>query len=205
MRTVSFSNESVIAELTKLFHCVAINTEGDPSAGISIRHRPSDAPGPCVRGVGRQNVQCLFLTPKQQVVHVASGYLDADDLLKEIKFARDLLKKISSVKNTAKAKRLVSQAHHNRRTSSAESQPGLSPETLARFMNGSFEDSTSSDARFIAEHPLIPVQQLLRAPELLVGNHRTAFFSTSIGSQANDSIRLQNKRTPQFRQWSFGR
>ena len=66
--------------LNEDFVCATINTEGDPTAGASVGHAPTDSCGSSFRGIGRQNVQCLFLTPKGEIFHVASGFRGADDL-----------------------------------------------------------------------------------------------------------------------------
>jgi len=90
MRTVSFSQPQVNQTLSNDFVCFTTSTEGDPSAGQSIRHRPKDPAGPCVRGNGQQNVQTLFLTPEGEIFHAASGYLAPEDMLAELEYAREL-------------------------------------------------------------------------------------------------------------------
>lgn len=90
MRTVSFSQPQVQQTLSRDFVCFTTSTEGDPSAGASIRHRPQDPAGTCLRGNGQQNVQTLFLTPEGEIYHAASGYLSPEDLLAELEYARDL-------------------------------------------------------------------------------------------------------------------
>lgn len=97
MRTVSFSQPQVQPILSRDFVCFTSSTEGDPTAGESIRHRPNDPAGPCLRGNGQQNVQTLFLTPQGEIFHAASGYLSADDLLEEVRFARDLFSELRSL------------------------------------------------------------------------------------------------------------
>ncbi len=88
MRTVSFSNEQLQNTLNRDFVCVYTNTQGERSAGSSFSHAPDDLPGPCGRGAGRQNVQTIFLTPAGEIFHVATGFLEADDLLEEMQFAK---------------------------------------------------------------------------------------------------------------------
>lgn len=90
MRTVSFSQPRICQILQHDFVCFHTSTEGDPSAGQSIRHRPNDPAGTCIRGNGPQNVQTLFLTPEGQIFHAVSGYVPPDELEQELKFARDL-------------------------------------------------------------------------------------------------------------------
>jgi hypothetical protein len=97
MRTVSFSQPQVQTILARDFVCFTTSTEGDPTAGQSIRHRPRDPAGPCLRGNGQQNVQTLFLTPAGEIFHAATGYLSPEDLLTELEFARSLFATIQEV------------------------------------------------------------------------------------------------------------
>ncbi len=90
MRTVSFSNAKLQDALNNEVVCCYTNTKGDPSAGGSFAHGPEDEPGPCGRGAGRQNVQTIFMTPAGEIFHVATGFLEADDLLEEAGFAKQL-------------------------------------------------------------------------------------------------------------------
>ena len=94
MRTVSFSNQSVRSLLNQEFVNTFTNTTGDPTAGKSIWHSPKDLPGQCARGVGGQNVQTIFMTPEGKIFHAANGFLSADDLLNEVKFAKELFGQI---------------------------------------------------------------------------------------------------------------
>ncbi len=112
MRTVSFSHEEVQNVLNNHFVCSYTNTEGDPSAGSSFAHSPDDAPGPCGRGAGRQNVQTLFMTPAGEIFHVASGYLEPRDLLDEANFARQLF---ADLRRSGKRGREVVVAAHRQR------------------------------------------------------------------------------------------
>lgn len=112
MRTVSFSNQRVRNAMNNQFTCCYTNTAGDPTAGASFSHAPADAPGPCGRGAGRQNVQTIFMTPRGEIFHVSTGYLDAGDLLEEADFARTLYAELRRTK--ADEGRLVESAHHRR-------------------------------------------------------------------------------------------
>lgn len=113
MRTVSFSQPQVQSILSRDFVCFTTSTEGDPTAGESIRHRPSESPGTCLRGNGQQNVQTLFLTPDGRIFHAVSGYIAPDDLLGELKFAQDLFAvlKVMPAEEQAEAVKL---AHRER-------------------------------------------------------------------------------------------
>ena len=121
MRTVSFSQPQVQATLARDFVCFTTSTEGDPTAGQSIRHRPRDPAGPCLRGNGQQNVQTLFLTPDGEIFHAATGYRSPTDLLTELEFARDLLATLQQAPADQRAE--VVQRQHRQRLE----QLGYSP------------------------------------------------------------------------------
>lgn len=112
MRTVSFSSDKVKSLLNDKFHCATINTDGDPTAGSSSAHAPTDSCGRCARGIGKQNVQCLFLTPKAEIFHVASGFIGPKDLARELSYALKLYDGIR--KKPESAKKLVALSHRNR-------------------------------------------------------------------------------------------
>lgn len=94
MRTVTFSDNRVQRVLNHDFVCCYTDTTGDPTAGASFHHAPGEQPGPCGRGAGRQNVQVVFLTPKSEIFHVATGYLGPDDLLAESAYALQLFDRL---------------------------------------------------------------------------------------------------------------
>ena len=143
MRTVSFSHPAVRRMAKNDFVCTYTNTEGDPTSGASISHRPSDPPGPCIRGNGKQNVQTLFLTPQGEVFHVATGFLSGDDLAEEMKFAGNMFNKLKSETNASKRRDWVVQTHQNRLQSAGfsrqeiESPPGMEMMAMMRG-NGNF-------------------------------------------------------------------
>ncbi len=114
MRTVTFSSAPVQRTLNEQFVCGLINTKGDPSAGMSMAHAPKDSPGPCSRGIGHQNVQCLFLTPKGEIFHAASGYIGPEDMEKELEFVLKTYESVKKSPSPAKAKELVSDVHLKR-------------------------------------------------------------------------------------------
>jgi hypothetical protein len=202
MRTVSFSSPPVRQLLSKSFVCGLINTEGDPSAGSSCGHAPTDNPGPCSRGIGHQNVQCLFATPKGEILHAASGYLGPDDLKEELEFA---LKVYAAVKKVpGRAAQTVANLHTRRLKDLGYTdadlrgpQRSLAQELLASGSLGrSVEDvfrlktrsTVLNDHKFLMQYPLLPLRQLLRQPQLLVGTERTSFSSTSNGPPSGGKI-----------------
>ena len=113
MRTVSFSQAKVQAELNNHFVCHMINTEGETGSGSSQAHAPTDKAGRCNEGVANQNVQLLFLTPKGEIFHTASGFRGPKTLEDELKFSRTLFTKIQ--KNPSDASKIVRTAHNERR------------------------------------------------------------------------------------------
>jgi hypothetical protein len=207
MRTVSFSSDPVRRLLNGQFVCALINTEGDPNAGSSCAHAPTDTPGPCARGIGHQNVQCLVLTPKGEIVHAASGYLGPDDLTEELDFA---LKTFAAVKKSpARGKRHVADVHARRlkdlgyddadiqgprRTLLQEMlRPGgLAAGGRLNNVQDVFAHKTRrtvlNDHKFSVRHPLLPFKEFASRPQLLVGTERTAFSSTSNGTPSGGRI-----------------
>lgn len=111
MRTVSFSNRRLQNELNKHFVNTYTNTTGDPTAGMSINHRPTDRAGSCVRGNGKQNVQTLFLTPEGEIFHAATGFLSSEDLGKEVIYAKRLFEELQRSDNPEE---VVTVSHRNR-------------------------------------------------------------------------------------------
>lgn len=112
MRTVSFASPAV-RDSMRDFVCHHTSTEGDPAAGQSIRHRPNEPAGGCIRGNGPQNVQTLFLTPEGRIFHVVSGYVPPDELASEMEFARRLFSGLSALDGDA-ARELVASSHRTR-------------------------------------------------------------------------------------------
>lgn len=109
MRTVTFSDDRVQQVLNNEFICCYTDTTGDPTAGASFSHAPGEQPGPCGRGAGRQNVQVIFMTPASEIFHVATGYLEPDDLLAETAYARELFRSLQ--RNPSNCKQAVVDSH----------------------------------------------------------------------------------------------
>ena len=209
MRTVSFSPAPVRKMLQDEFICQLINTTGDPSAGASIGHAPHDSAGFCTRGIGKQNVQCLFLTPQGEIFHTASGFRGPEDMQTELEFALATFEKIR--RQPSKAKQLVRDVHIQRLRQVGFSDDVIlnsgSPFSTAmfdsirlaqQFSNGfgksqnpmgavnevfaiKGRESELSDGRFAIQYPLLPMQQFMRDPRLLVGHETSAFQSVGNG------------------------
>ncbi len=161
MRTVSFSNREVRSLLNDYFVNTFTNTEGDPTAGMSIRHRPSDPAGQCIRGNGKQNLQTIFMTPDGEIFHVATGFVPPNELVDEIKFALQLFREISKAK-TDNAEAIVSNAHRDRlkdlgfSDDEINARPGLEsfmqfvPNANSNFSEQKNNNSLTRDNRFSA-------------------------------------------------------
>ncbi len=102
MRTVSFSSPPIQQVLSDNFICHIVNSEGDPSAGMSQAHAPTDPAGLCSPGIGSQNVQTLFLTPDGDIFHTASGFRGPEALADEIQFAGELFQGIQAAPELAR-------------------------------------------------------------------------------------------------------
>jgi hypothetical protein len=181
MRTVSFSDRNVQDLLNRNFLCTYTSTEGDPTAGGSIKHRPSDPPGPCIRGNGKQNVQTLFLSPNLEIFHVVTGYIAPDELIDEIQFAIQLNKQLSE--GSGERAEGVRQMHRKRLQNMGFSDREIESQTwIERLVSGAqlMPDNRMSDMR--------------RRPgsELLTGQRVAQGDSTGIGLQPNGSEAMIN-------------
>ena len=224
MRTVSFSNAQVQDVLKREFVCCSTNTQGDRSAGASLAHAPTDPPGPCGRGAGRQNIQVVFLTPEGNVFHVVSGYLDADSLLDEITFARETWLELkgadSEAKDVVKSKhrhRLGSLGYTDREirevgTPNFELRlkgrspadlgfefpklPGLElpGDTPLPFGEDLSRLRTLKDHHYAMHHPLIPYRQFDQNVSELVGEGSSFFGSHSALNGIPEGFNQQVKR-----------
>ncbi len=206
MRTVSFSEPQVQDLLNNQFVCAFTNTQGDPTAGGSIDHRPKDPAGDCVRGNGKQNVQTLFLTPAGEIFHVATGFLSERDLLAEIQFAGELFQ--SMRQSNAAPRSLVADAHRQRLAQLGFSQQEIDSEnefeaflTMPGFtataggpqgfqfsqnpFQGFVRARVLADNQFSIRHPLWNWEALERDPTLLVGSG-TSFFASSSSADGRD-------------------
>ncbi len=151
MRTVTFSEPKVQNLLNRNFVNTFTNTQGDPTAGESINHRPTDPAGSCIRGNGKQNVQTIFMTPSGEIYHVATGYLSADDLMKESDFALKLFAQIQE-QTSSDAAIAVADAHRERlKTAGFDEQTINAPSGMANLMRR----LRSGDSSPISESPFL--------------------------------------------------
>jgi len=198
MRTVSFSDKNVRNLLATDFYSTYTNTKGDPSSGASFSHSPNDQPGPCGKGAGRQNVQCIFMTRAGEIFHVAGGFLSGEDLLQEITFAKDLF---GNMKQSANPQRVVVDQHTRFLTKAGftndqirsgrigmfgEGMPDFSPKDLGIQLpnaasNQVFDQMhsrrTLADHRYCIQNPLISKASFDQQPEKLVGTNKSFFGS----------------------------
>ncbi len=198
MRTVSFSDRRVQKLLNDEFVCTYSDTTGDPSAGASFAHAPDSAPGPCGRGAGRQNVQTMFLTVDNEIFHVASGFLSPDDLLKEIKFAKELFAEMQ--RKPEPSEKTVADAHRSRlrkmgfsasQIAASDNQltdmflGGPNPQDFgmnlpgggSHFFQNISDQRVLKDNRFMIQNPLATRKQFEQNPQALVGRNKTFFGS----------------------------
>ena len=207
MRTVSFSEPQVQSLLNNHFVCTFSNTQGDPTAGMSIKHSPNEPAGQCIRGNGEQNVQTIFLTPDEQIFHVATGFLSPADLAQEIKFAGQIFGEMQ--KNPDQSKAIVADLHRSRLKQAGYSDSQIDDSSpmadfnmfFGRPANGNMPtavDATNGfrspmlrgmqafvdrqvfkDNKFLVQNPLLSRAALERDPGMLVGRGKTFFSSSS--------------------------
>ena len=205
MRTVSFSNDQVQQQLQNRFVSTFSNTDGDPTAGKSIWHSPQDSPGHCIQGNGKQNVQTIFMTPNQEIFHVATGFLPPSVLAQEIDFASELFETLKS--RDVDPQEIVRVTHQDRlRDLGFDEQRINSNGSPLEMMGGmgTFPEMVGSnqrrqpftgqagfdpfapfvrqqvldDNRFSVRYPMMKWQTLQNDPTNLVGNG-TSFFASS--------------------------
>ncbi|HEV3006707.1 MAG TPA: hypothetical protein VGX78_19710 [Pirellulales bacterium] len=201
MRTVPFSSPAIQKTLKSRFICARVNTTGEPTAGASFSHAPSDPPGPCLRGNGRQNIQLLFLTPGGELFHALTGYVGPEDLAEELTFALETYEALQSqhddreqIVRDAHTERLQSLGYNEAQIHQTGDDPiggmlagmaGIAP-ALARgefapgeMLDGLARGQVLSDYRFAIRHPLLPWKRF--KPAMLVGQGKSFFGSTSSG------------------------
>ncbi|MHC4876980.1 MAG: hypothetical protein ACYTGL_10810 [Planctomycetota bacterium] len=208
---MSFSSAPVRDLLNTRFENSFLSSIGESSAGSSVGHAPTDSAGPCSRGIGRQNVQCLFMTPDGRLFHTVSGFRSPDDLLLELQFA---LKTFESIrKSPGEGPAIVAQVHKQRLLDGGFSEeqirrPANSPFAMTRALSdlgrpsqggsslssveGAFAAKTRqaelADGQFMMSRPLIPFADFLKNPRQLTGNESSAFSSTSNGGASGGKI-----------------
>lgn len=170
-------------------------------AGESIGHAPNEPPGDCIRGNGRQNVQTIFMTPDEEIFHVATGFLSPQDMMTEMEFAKELFDSL----NTEDENRhdLVRKAHQDVLTNlGSQNTQKFADEPMAEAMKGMMNfgqngqlpisgmgnpfqqlsnQLMTQDQRFMVKRPLIQRTDFERDPGDLVGRGKT-FFSSSKSS-----------------------
>ncbi len=206
MRTVTFSTPQIQNAIANDFVALNSNIEGDPLAGESVGHAPHEQPGDCIRGNGRQNVQTIFLTPDQEIFHVATGFLSPGDMYQELQFALKLFAGLQREQDNRFD--LVRVAHQQRLgipvtpggSGGGLAMPRQSIDELVRAMQqgrgsslkaGSrnplqpFTDLfTAQDQQYMVRHPLISRQAFESDPGDLVGRGKTFFSSSKSSDQA---------------------
>src|SRR5262249_1757151 len=135
---------------------------------------PRDPAPSCIRGNGEHNVQMLFLTPEGKIFHVLAGYLSPKDLHEELQFALSTFDALN--KTPAESREdAVTKAHEDMvKQLEKRSFPGPLGDWERR--------RAVDDHRFVAKHPLLSVDSY--RPEMLVGNGKSFFGSSSGGTPA---------------------
>ena len=201
MRTVTFSTPQIRNTIANHFVPLNSNIEGDPLAGESIGHAPNEPPGDCIRGNGRQNVQTIFMTPDEEIFHVATGFLSPQNMMTEMEFAKELFDSL----NTEDENRhdLVRKAHQDVLTNlGSQNTQKFADEPMADALRGMMNfgqngqmpisgmgnpfqqlsnQLMTQDQRFMVKRPLIQRTDFERDPGDLVGRGKTFFSSSSSG------------------------
>ena len=112
MRAVTFSTPKIQDTINDHFVALTTNIAGTELAGDSIVHSPSDQPGSCVRGNGRQNVQTIFLTPDLRVMHAVTGFVSPEELYEEMEFVAAIKKQMDD--NPESEAKTVREMHRDR-------------------------------------------------------------------------------------------
>lgn len=209
MRMGSYAHPEVQALIRAQFVPLSQNMENLPGAGSSVGHLPSDAPGFCTSRIAHQNCQALFLTPKGEFFHVATGYLSPQELMAEMQFASALFGEMK--KQPKQARELVANAHRNRLTQLGFTEndlkkpadpfnlrlqeSGIPPLGEGALGGDLFQQMARqrvlADQRYMIEYPLISHAEFERDPSPLVGKADLVFQS------GNASGRNTGKLSPQ--------
>lgn len=174
---MTFSDPAVRKLLQRDFVCAWTNTEGDANAGASLAHAPNEPAGSCIRGNGEHNIQLLVLTPDLELLSVMAGYLAPADLVEELELARGVFATLNKKSRVPRAHR-VKEAH-------AKFLKGLDKKRFDGPLADWKRRRVRKDHEFAAKHPLLKASAY--RPEMLVGNAKT-FFSSSSGGQPKETI-----------------
>jgi len=175
---VTLSDRKIRKQLGRKFVCTWGNVEGNPNAGSSFAHKPSDPPSSCIRGNGEHNIQILFLTPEGELMSALAGYLSPKELHQELDQVLDLWKQLGELPAKSREVDVIAyreklvRDHHRRFLADFEKQK----------LEGRFASFVKSrvvkDHEFSAKHALMDARTF--RPEAMVGNAKT-FFGGSTG------------------------
>jgi hypothetical protein len=186
---VSLSQDSVRQLIKERFVAAWINIKDDPAAGSSVRHPTTAQAADMARGLGEHNTQLLVLTPDGKIVDALAGHIGPKDLLEELKFG---LTQLDALRKTSAANRsnVLARAHQQ----FADELAKRTPTPVEQFIGqvkavGPLRGV--ADHRFVARHPLLPVQSFTTA--LMVGNAKSAFVAEVNGDPA-----MLNRLLPQL-------
>ncbi len=177
---MSLSQDSVKQLVNDRFVAAWVNIKDDPAAGSSVRHPAGDKAADMARGLGEHNTQLLVLTPDGKIVNALAGYVGPADLLEELKFS---LTQLETLRKTPEAQRsrVLAQAHKKFADEVAKRSPSGMEKVIGQLKTVG-PQRAAADHRFVAEHPLLPVQSFTTA--LMVGNAKSAFVAEVNGDPA---------------------
>ena len=183
---MSLSNQAVQKLLAREFVSAWVNTEGDDAAGSSFAHAPSDAPGSCIRGNGRANLQILALTPDGRIFHAMAGYVSPTDLSAELQWALETWKQMQKAPTLESA--MVAERARDYKTSGPKPTPrkGLVAGSEGRdVFQDHIERGVTRDATFVEQHPLMPIADFRTS---MLGRGGATFFGSSRGTKPGETI-----------------
>lgn len=191
MRAVTLSDRRVRKQLDKQFVCTWGNVEGDPVAGASFGHAPSDPPSTCIRGNGEHNIQVLVLTPDGELLNAVAGYLSPAELREELDLSLEVWRGLLALERELpqadldEARLEVVQGAHRRFLADHEQ----------REVEGIFADfitkRVAADHRYALDNALSDARDF--RPEGMVGNSQT-FFGGYTGGKPPREIGERGER-----------
>jgi hypothetical protein len=195
MRAVTLSDRKVRNQLNKKFVCTWGNVEGDPTAGASFAHQPSDPPGSCIRGNGEHNMQVLVLTPDGELLNALAGYLSPDELRQELDLALEIYEGLVALERELpqadpdQARVDVVESAHRRFLQAYEQGDEREDEgVFADFI----AKRVASDHRFSMENALADARDF--DPVRMVGNAQTFFGGYQGGKPSGEIGKRKRKR-----------
>ncbi len=162
MRAGSLSDDMVASILRSEFVSTWKDISNEPGAAKAFLLDPDTPAFPLFRGVAPDNVQVLVLTPEGRILWAIGGYVGAAELAAELRLAWRLFEGVEASATPADAKGLVAAVHRAAADALAgDAGPaGFGLETTRqKGIRKSAQDRRRHDHRFVAEKPLLPVEE----------------------------------------------